>query len=163
MDFRITRVKQLFPMILVITFLLCSVGCGLQSTLKPDAPPVEPQSGRWVANFSLKNDYGNTENWVLNFFVDEDGKTVSSLMLGHYQGDVSTMKVIFSPERYTMENNSFELSLPEFRSNINYTYEGSIAFVSETEANGVLNIYKKDRKFSVARSTLEEPTNEQVD
>jgi len=152
MDFRITRGKQLFPIILAISFLLGSTGCGSHTH------PIEPQPGRWVAEFSLKNDYGNTENWVLNFIVDENGETVSSVMLGHYQDDVSTMKVMLSPYVLTIENNSFELTFPEFRSNINYSYKGSITFVSETEANGVLNIYKKDRKFSLAPSKLEKPS-----
>jgi len=137
--------------------LLTGSGCMLKGRSEPetntkDGKVTSVQSGVWEAEFSIKLANGKTENWIVDFHVNDDGKTVSSVELIHYIGvltpgtnETALFTVIDAP----IKDSSFEFSLTELTSSYStLKYKGTVTFTSTKEASGTINISDKDYKFT---------------
>ena len=109
------------------------------------------QPGSWEAAFSISLANGKTENWIVDFFVNDDGKTVSSVELIHYIGELTpdtNATALFTVIDAAIKKNSFDFSLTELVSYSTKTYKGKVTFTSSKEAEGVLNISGDDYGFT---------------
>ena len=143
--------KKTAVLLLALVLALSLAGCGSQSASKSGVAAGPPQPGVWEAEFSLELANGKTENWIVDFWVKDDGKTVSSVELIHYIGVLTpgtNETALFTVIDATIKNNSFEFSLTEMASYRTYTYKGKVVFTSSEEAAGIINIYDNDYRFT---------------
>ena len=150
------RGKRVFLLALAILFLFGSAGCGSQTATMSDTAVIDPQPGSWTVAFTVDKDSGEAENWVLQFGVSDDGKTVSFMQFMHYKGELTSgTNVFLTAIKAPIENNSFDFSLFEHISGSQHDYIGHVEFTSSTEAQGTLNIDGADHPFTAAWSPRE--------
>ena len=145
--------KKTIALLLTLVFALSLAGCGSQPAPKSGKAVIEPQSGEWMAEFTIELKSGKTENWKIYFDVSDDGKTVPTVQLIHYIGDQTPQSVLLLRKDPSINNNFFEFSLTEYVSYSTYNYEGSVTFTSSKEADVLLNIYGDDYQLTVVPVT----------
>ncbi|MCL2136973.1 MAG: hypothetical protein FWH40_05580 [Coriobacteriia bacterium] len=149
----------------ISVLLLCSLlsGCNIIRQIGPSTKGSassetfdKVQTGEWEGSFSYKLANGKTETWLVYFDVKDDGKTITSVELVHYIGELTAdtdATALFTVLDKKISNNAFEFSLTEMVSYSTHTYKGSVTFTSSKEASGNLNIGGDDYKFTATPNT----------
>ena len=172
-----TNIKIIIIAVMFILFLCISLtGCNTPTQTEASAQDSGPtgatasepatdsssdatgkvQPGGWEASFSIDLANGKTENWIVDFHVDDDGKTVSSVELIHYIGVLTpdtNATALFTVIDAPIKKNSFDFSLTELVSYSTQTYKGSVTFTSSEEADGMLSISGDDYRFTAVPFT----------
>ena len=153
-----TNKVVIIPAMLIMFLCIALAGCNTPAqTGAPGRDSGQTEAvgtvlpGGWEGGFSIGLANGTAENWIVDFFVNDDGKTVSSVELIHYIGDLTpdtNATALLTVIDAEITNNSFDFTLSELVSYSMNTYEGSVTFTSSKEAEGILNIDGDDNRFT---------------
>ena len=139
-------------LLILLSFVIVFAGCGLGLSATTDPP----REGKWVASFSVKSKGDNDHNYIINFNVTEDGKSIENVLMAHYWGewtDNTKATAILSPQEIPIKKGSFEFSFSEWRNNTSYSYKGKATFTSSTEAKGTMDIDGAEYRWTASPSS----------
>jgi len=109
----------------------------------PTSQGIVPQAGDWQAEVITKNGDGSDKHWLIEFGINEDDHKVRYVRLIYYYGrfeDNSNVPVLLAILKSQDDVGSFAITIAEFKNGSTTSYPIKAVFVSETEAEGTLEI-----------------------